>query len=75
MATKDKIFGVRVSEKLLEEYQKFCDENSMNASKRIRKYMENDIAAWKKRQQKEQNSLWTLIKIGPKMIIENLENL
>lgn len=51
MATKDRIFGIRVSEKLLEEYQKFCDENSMNASKRIRKYMENDIAAWRKRQQ------------------------
>jgi hypothetical protein len=54
MAGKDRIFGIRVSEKLLEEYQKFCDENSMNASKRIRKYMENDIAAWRKRQQKEE---------------------
>ena len=54
MAGKDRIFGIRVSEKLLEEFQKFCDDNSMNASKRIRKYMENDIAAWRKRQQKEE---------------------
>jgi len=46
---KDRTFGIRVSEKLLEDYLEFCEENSMNASKRIRKYMENDIASWRKR--------------------------
>jgi metal-responsive CopG/Arc/MetJ family transcriptional regulator len=51
MATKDKNFIIRISEKLLEDFQEFCDENSMNASKRIRKYIENDVEAWKKRKQ------------------------
>ncbi len=46
---KDKKFTIRLPEKLLDEFQKFCDENSINASKRLRKYMENDIEAWKKR--------------------------
>ena len=45
MPAKDKTFTIRLPEKLLEEFQKFCDDNSMNASKRVRRYMENDIAA------------------------------
>lgn len=49
MANKDRNFIIRISEKLLEEFQQFCDENSMNASKRIRKYIENDVESWKKR--------------------------
>lgn len=49
MATKDRTFVLRISEKLLEEFREFCDENSINMSKRLRKYMENDIEAWKKR--------------------------
>ena len=49
MPAKDKTFTIRLPEKLLEEFQKFCDDNSMNASKRVRRYMENDIASWKKR--------------------------
>lgn len=51
MANKDRNFIIRISEKLLEEFQEFCDDNSMNASKRIRKYIENDVEAWKKRKQ------------------------
>ena len=47
--SKERTFTIRISDKLLEDFQQFCDENSMNASKRIRKYMENDIASWKKR--------------------------
>lgn len=43
MPAKDKTFTIRLPEKLLEEFQKFCDDNSMNASKRVRRYMENDI--------------------------------
>ena len=37
MASKDKMFTIRVPEKLLEEYKQFCEENSMVVSKRIRK--------------------------------------
>jgi predicted house-cleaning noncanonical NTP pyrophosphatase (MazG superfamily) len=57
MANKDRNFIIRISEKLLEEFQEFCDDNSMNASKRIRKYIENDVEAWKKRKlQQQQNN-------------------
>jgi hypothetical protein len=51
MANKDRNFIIRISEKLLEEFQEFCDDNLMNASKRIRKYIENDVESWKKRKQ------------------------
>jgi predicted nucleotidyltransferase len=44
-----KIFSIRISEKLLNEYKKFCDENSINISKRLRKFMERDLEMWKKR--------------------------
>lgn len=47
MATKDKMISIRIPEKLLEEYKQFCDENSMNFSKRIRKFMEKDVENWK----------------------------
>jgi predicted DNA binding CopG/RHH family protein len=47
MASKDKMFSIRIPEKLLEEYKQFCDENSMNVSKRIRKFMEKDVENWK----------------------------
>lgn len=47
MASKDKMFSIRLPEKLLEEYKQFCEENSMNVSKRIRKFMERDVENWK----------------------------
>ena len=47
MASKDKMFSIRIPEKLLEEYKQFCEENSMNVSKRIRKFMERDVENWK----------------------------
>lgn len=57
MANKDRNLIIRISEKLLEEFQEFCDDNSMNASKRIRKYIENDVEAWKRRKlQQQQNN-------------------
>jgi predicted house-cleaning noncanonical NTP pyrophosphatase (MazG superfamily) len=57
MANKDRNFIIRISEKLLEEFQEFCDDNSMNASKRIRKYIENDVESWKRRKlQQQQNN-------------------
>jgi hypothetical protein len=49
MAAKDKMFSLRLPEKLLEEYRKFCDDNSINISKRIRKFMERDLEIWKQR--------------------------
>lgn len=57
MAAKDKMFAIRVPEKLLEEYKQFCEENSMNFSKRIRKFMERDVEMWKaKKAQKNSNN-------------------
>ena len=47
MATKDKMISIRIPGKLLEEYKQFCDENSMNFSKRIRTFMEKDVENWK----------------------------
>lgn len=44
---KDKMFSLRVPEKLLEDYRKFCDENSINISKRLRRFMENDLIKWR----------------------------
>jgi hypothetical protein len=52
MPSKDKMFSIRISEKLLEEYRKFCDENSINISRRLRKFMERDLEAWRIRNQK-----------------------
>lgn len=46
---KDKTFVVRLTSKLLEEFREFCDENSINMSRRIRKYIESDVEAWKKK--------------------------
>ena len=56
MPQKDKMFSIRIPEKLLEEYKQFCDENSMNVSKRIRKFMERDVENWKMRKAQKNNS-------------------
>jgi len=55
MPAKDKMFSIRLPEKLLEEYRKFCEENSINISKRLRKFMERDLEAWRIRTQKRDN--------------------
>lgn len=52
---KDKMFSLRIPEKLLEEYRKFCDEHSINISKRLRKFMERDLEVWRQKQQQQQN--------------------
>ena len=52
MPAKDKMFSLRLPDKLLEDYRKFCEENSINISKRIRKFMERDLEAWRIRTQK-----------------------
>lgn len=46
---KDIRFTLRLSKELLEEYHKFCEENSITIAKRLRKFMESDIENWKKR--------------------------
>ena len=56
MPAKDKMFSLRLPDKLLEEYRKFCDENSINISKRIRKFMERDLENWRIRNQRNNNS-------------------
>jgi len=43
-----KLFSFRVPPKMIEEYRVFCDENCMDISKRVRRYMEKDIENWKK---------------------------
>ena len=48
--TKDKLFSIRIPEKLLNEYRKFCTDNSINMSGRIRKFMERDIDMWRQKQ-------------------------
>lgn len=63
MPAKDKMFSLRIPEKLLDEYREFCEENSINISKRLRKYMERDLEQWKlkkrlqQQQQQQQNNL------------------
>lgn len=54
-----KLYSFRVPPKLINEYKKFCDENCMDVSKRIRRFIERDLENWKKlkttKQIKEQN--------------------
>ena len=45
---KDKMMSLRIPEILIEEYKKFCEENSFTMSKRLRKLMENDLDRWRK---------------------------
>jgi hypothetical protein len=54
MPAKDKMFSIRIPEKLLNEYREFCDENSINISKRLRKFIERDLELW--RQKKAQKN-------------------
>lgn len=46
------MFSLRIPDKLLEDYRKFCDENSINISKRLRRFMEMDLEKWKASKQK-----------------------
>lgn len=50
MASHDKMFSIRIPSKLLDEYRDFCDANSINISKRLRKFMERDLELWKIKQ-------------------------
>jgi hypothetical protein len=56
MPSKDKMFSLRISEKLLNEYKEFCDENSFNISKRLRKFIERDLELWRQKKKNTSNS-------------------
>jgi len=49
MPAKNKMFSLRIPEKLLNEYREMCEENSINISKRLRKYIERDLEIWRMR--------------------------
>jgi hypothetical protein len=60
MPAKDKMFSLRISEKLLDEYREFCEENSINISKRLRKFIERDLEGWRNKKlliQQQKNNL------------------
>lgn len=48
--SKDKMMSLRLPGILIDEYKKFCEENSFTMSKRLRKLMEADLEKWKKYQ-------------------------
>lgn len=52
MSAKDKMFSLRIPEKLLNEYRQFCDENSITISKRLRKFIERDLEIWRQKKLK-----------------------
>lgn len=39
---------VRIPHDLIDEYKKFCEDNSFTFSKRIRKLIESDLERWRK---------------------------
>jgi hypothetical protein len=45
---KDSMFSLRIPSILLDEYREFCNENSINISHRLRRYMEQDLEMWKR---------------------------
>jgi hypothetical protein len=49
MPSKDKMFSLRIPGNLLEEYRQFCEENSINISKRLRKFIERDLEGYRAR--------------------------
>jgi len=39
----DKLFNIRISNKLIEDYKQYCEENGLLLSKRIRFLIQKDI--------------------------------
>jgi hypothetical protein len=54
MPPKDKMFSLRIPGTLLEEYRQFCEENSINISKRLRKFIERDLEAYRAKKLEQQ---------------------
>ncbi len=44
---KDRMISLRIPQNLIDDYKKFCEENSFTFSKRLRKLMETDLEKWK----------------------------
>ena len=57
MPSKDKMFSLRITGNLLEEYRKFCEENSINISKRLRKFIERDLEIWRNKKSQIKNNI------------------
>ena len=63
MPAHNKMFSLRIPEKLLDEYREFCEENSINISKRLRKFIERDLEGYRAKklqqqiQQQQKNNL------------------
>lgn len=55
-APKNKMFSLRISEKLLTEYRMFCEENSIDISKRLRKFIERDLEFWRIKKLEQQKN-------------------
>lgn len=55
-APKDKMFSLRIPEKLLNEYREFCEENSINISMRLRKFIERDLESWRAKKIQQRNN-------------------
>ena len=55
-APKDKMFSLRIPEKLLNEYREFCEENSINISMRLRKFIERDLESWREKKIQQRNN-------------------
>ncbi len=56
MPAKDKMFSLRIPEKLLNEYREFCEENSINISMRLRKFIERDLESWRAKKIQQKNN-------------------
>ena len=54
MAAHDKMFSLRIPGSLLEEYRQFCEENSINISKRLRKFIERDLEGYRAKKLQQQ---------------------
>jgi lantibiotic modifying enzyme len=48
------MFSLLIPEKLLNEYREFCDENSINISMRLRKFIERDLEGYRARKLQQQ---------------------
>jgi len=55
-APKNKMFSLRISEKLLTEYRMFCEENYIDISKRLRKFIERDLEFWRIKKLEQQKN-------------------
>lgn len=56
MPSKDKMFSLRIPGSLLDEYRLFCEENSINISKRLRKFIERDLESWRSKKLHQKNN-------------------